>query len=71
MRVDFRIDCCDGSDEYNGYITCKNTCASEHEEWLYDYKLVVPLEYEIMPEFRNSPKEQQYYISGLNKARRS
>ena len=27
------VDCCDGSDEYNGFTTCSNTCKEEHQQW--------------------------------------
>ena len=30
------VDCCDGSDEYNGYTKCENTCAQVHQAWRYE-----------------------------------
>ena len=30
-----RVDCCDGSDEYLGYVSCPNTCKEEHDLWMF------------------------------------
>ena len=35
------VDCCDGSDEYDGYTTCENTCKQDHQVWRY--KLFFPI----------------------------
>ena len=35
------VDCCDGSDEYNGYTTCENTCQQVHQTWRYPFSFPI------------------------------
>lgn len=34
---DEKVDCCDGSDEYSGFVSCQNTCNEVHQQWEWSF----------------------------------
>ena len=41
----WKVDCCDGSDEYNGFTKCPNSCEEDHRIWEYfSLSLLNPVE---------------------------
>ena len=63
----FEIDCCDGSDEYSGIISCPDTCQEEHARWEYVVLSVSHLEWKITLVWKHSAKVPRYLRNGSKK----